>query len=575
MPSKFLSLFFLLLLSRFAAAQEADLKEKVARIDALMDKYFTNYDQAIQEAELLHELITAKYDSKAYKGYKIDVMLQKSILYSLNGDHHKALQLSLEALDEAEAYKLPERIYHCCWVIAIMYENGNDLTTCRAYLDKAYQTYATHRLDHIYSVYCIRISSYFSRVQKQDSALHFAYKALDAAPKYQNKREIRDAYLLLGGFLAKKNYPEAVRYKSLAAQKFIEIEDFSTAAVQFTGAASILLRHNQIAEAFKYSDSAFAVLKGTDAYISPDVYEKRSQLFEKIGNTDSAYHYFQKYHEVYVSEQHKMETAKIKQISEQYQNDKKESVIQNREQQIILISCLLAVIIVGAVALFLKNRQINTQNKIINQQLEELIKSLNQKQVLLSELQHRVKNNLQHVISILEIQKESANFNNIDELIRGNQNRIHSMALLHKKLNVSDKVNEVDLNRYVSELAELVKDSYDNHHKKISLRLKCEVETISIEKALPIGLIITELVSNSMKHAFKRVGIGIIQIEITQDAQIGRRKLYYADNGTGFDFNKARDKGLGLEVIKGLIDQLDGSSESSGKNGFELTVYFN
>src|SRR5690606_4067013 len=113
---------------------------------------------------------------------------------------------------------------------------------------------------------------------------------------------------------------------------------------------------------------------------------------------------------------------------------------------------------------------------------------------------------------ILEIQKESVDFNNMDELIRGNQNRIHSMALLHKKLNVHENADVVDLERYVSELFQLVKESYDNDKKKISLHVQCDVKSMSIEKALPIGLIITELVSNSMKHAFKRRNVGIIRI---------------------------------------------------------------
>jgi two-component sensor histidine kinase len=263
---------------------------------------------------------------------------------------------------------------------------------------------------------------------------------------------------------------------------------------------------------------------------------------------------------------------RIEARDKQYQNDKNEATIKNKNRQVILIGSLLGVIIIASVLLYLQNRKINSRNKIINQQLAELSRTLEQKQMLLSELQHRVKNNLQHVISILDIQKESVDFNNIDELIRGNQNRIHSMALLHTKLNVAESVNEVDLNRYVTELSELVKDSYDHHKKKISLTLKCEIEKMSIEKALPLGLIIVELVSNSMKHAFKKHNIGIIDIVMTKDENIN--KLYYADNGIGYDFHKLSEKGLGQEIIKGLIDQLNGKVESSNNNGFELNVYF-
>lgn len=570
---RYILLSLLLGFGHFAMAQSLDLKKKAERIDSLVTKYHTNFEQAEREADELYDLLKTKYSTKENQGFKIDVMLQKSFLYSIKGDHHKSLQIAFEALDDAEKHKLPEKIYHSCWTIALMYENGGEFDMCRKYLDEAYKTYREYRLDSIYSVYCIRMSSYYRRVQKQDSALYFAYRGLDSAQKHQNKREIRDAYLLLGMLLPEDKYKERIKYKSLAAKKFIEIEDFPSAASQFAAIASILLRHNQTDEAFQYSDSAFSQLNMTNAYFTPYIYKLRSDLFQTVGNIDSAYYYFRKYHDIYVNEQSRMENSKIKQISEQYQNDKKEAVIKSKNQLLIFIGSLLAVIAVTTLLIIRKNREINRKNKVINQQLAELSKTLEQKQVLLSELQHRVKNNLQHVISILEIQKESVDFNNIDELIRGNQNRIHSMALLHKKLNTSESVNEVDLKRYITELSELVKESYDNHKKKISLGIQCDIGTISIEKALPLGLIIVELVSNSMKHAFKKRSIGIITIEITKDQN--SHKLYYADNGTGFDFNKTSEKGLGQEIIKGLIDQLDGTTETSNNNGFELKIYFN
>src|SRR5690606_20357845 len=116
----------------------------------------------------------------------------------------------------------------------------------------------------------------------------------------------------------------------------------------------------------------------------------------------------------------------------------------------LIFSIILGVIIAGfAMALYFQNRKINAQNSLINSQVDELQKNLGQKQILLSELQHRVKNNLQYVISILEIQKESINFNNIDELIRENINRIQSMALLHHRLSINENINEVNITPYL------------------------------------------------------------------------------------------------------------------------------
>lgn len=561
-----------MILSGFLQAQNLGLEERAERIDSLT-MYYSNYKLADREANELYDLLIKKYTGKEYKKIKIRVMLLKAIIYSLNGDHHKSLQIALQALDEAETYKIPDNIYNSCWVVAIMYELGGDMDACKKYLDKCYEIYRDHKLDNVYAIYCIRISSYYAHLSKKDSAVYYAYKGLGYAKKYHNIREERDAYLLLGSALPENRYRESVKYRSLAARKFVEIKDFTSAASQLTNAADLLIKHNHMAEAFVYSDSAFSILKNTHAYVNPHVYETRGLLFEAIGKIDSAYYYFKKFHNIYVVELEKMETAEIKKIGEQYQNDKKEAVIKSKNQQMIFITSLLAVIGVAVILLARKNRKINLQNTVISKQVEELMRVLEQKQVLLSELQHRVKNNLQHVISILEIQKESVGFNNIDELIRGNQNRIHSIALLHKKLNISERVNEVNLEKYVHELSELVKESYDNNRKEISLNVTCEIDKISIEKALPLGLILVELVSNSMKHAFSKP-VGIIHIVLTKEKDVQKNKLYYADNGVGFDFNMVSERGLGMEIIKGLIGQLDATIESSQSNGFELTLCF-
>jgi two-component system, sensor histidine kinase PdtaS len=277
-----------------------------------------------------------------------------------------------------------------------------------------------------------------------------------------------------------------------------------------------------------------------------------------------------------------IQTQNIVDAIQQRERDLKEAKkdYNNSIRQNALIGFLIFFWLLTAV-LIRNNRQkqkgvaiLQEKNKEISLQKDEIEKTIEQKQVLLSELQHRVKNNLQYVISILEIQKESVNHNNIDDLIKSNQNRIHSIALLHKKLNVSESVNDVDLKRYITDLSELVKDSYDNKLKNVSLFITCEIEILSITKALPLGLIIVELVSNSMKHAFKNQQNGIINIEITYNAHSKKNCLHYIDNGEGFDFVNVETKGLGVEIMKGLIDQLNGDIETHLKKGFELKMYF-
>mgnify|MGYP006164331161 CR=1 FL=1 len=572
--SKYTFLLALLVSSHFLVAQGTNLNKQVAKIEHLAE--YNQYDEAEKKADKLLLLFNTKYKSNKYLEYKLRLLLLKGRMYEIKEENNKALELLLKVADEAKSNNYHKISCHTNIMLALIYEKQETPKLAKHYLDIADKIRKEHHLEELYSTLLVRRSLYHRWFTKDiDSAMYYTKKALGYAKKYDNEYDIAEAFLMIGIYEnERKNYLEAVKYFPFAAQYYLKTNNYNEASLMYYNMAYIYEEINSLNEAIRYNDTAYTISQKASTVYQRHISQQRSELFQAINNIDSAYFYLKKSLDLREIEIKEDEAVTIKNITEKYDNEQKEATIKSKNRQMILIISLLGVIVVASVLLFVQNRKIRARNKIINKQLAELSKTLDQKQVLLLELQHRVKNNLQHVISILEIQKESIDFNNIDELIRGNQNRIHSMALLHKKLNVNEHVNEVELERYITELSELVKDSYDNHKKKISLSiLACEIENIAIEKALPLGLIITELVSNSMKHAFKKRSIGIINIGIRRTAT--RNQLYYADNGSGFDFHTNAQSGLGLEIIKGLIDQLDGTVETTNNNnGFELLIYF-
>lgn len=559
-------------LGHVAMAQRFSLDKEINKIDSLIN--YRQIDIAQRKTDSLYKLLNNYKGQKKSKAEWLEVRYRQAVL--LHRKHNspaEPLKILIDIIDEAEKERLHSLCCRIYLMMALAHEKSTSLELCNKYLNLAYAKYKTNKLEQDYSTYCVRKASYYRWKEELDSTFYYANKAKQYAEKYHNETDLNDSYTLLANFYSKsKNYIKALKnlYPLLAYNK--KINSQSSIAISYYNIANIYLKMGEFPMALTYSDSTQILYKDLSVSLRAPISRERYEIFEALGKIDSAYYYFKQYHAELQLLQAEERELNTREMEEQYQNGKKEAIIETKNQQMILIGSLLGVIVIASVLLVRNNRQINKQNKIISTQVLELSKTLEQKQILLSELQHRVKNNLQHVISILEIQKESVDFNNIDELIRENQNRIHSMALLHKKLNVTDKVNDVDFERYIAELAELVKDSYDDHKKKIKLNVSCEVETLSIEKTLPIGLIIVELVSNSMKHAFKKRNIGIIDIEFAK-VEIGY-KFYYSDNGDGFDFNKTSEKGLGQEIIKGLIDQIDGATETSNKNGFELAVYF-
>ncbi len=575
MKSLFKTVILLLLFTGYMVlAQNITIDREIKKIDSLIENY--QFDLAQKKTDSLYKQSNRFDQTKTGKSRQLETRFRQAVLLDKKEDSSvESLKILLNIMDDAEnahLYSLSCRIY---LMIALAYEKSENFELTNYYLNKAYKKYKDHHLEELYSTYCIRRSSYYRFVNKFDLLYSYAKQAEKYAEKYNNQKDLIDSYLLMGVYMSKsKNYTKTLEYSFKILQINKKTYNRNQLAIDYNNISYIYVKMRNYPKALLYSDSAYVFYKDKDLLYKDYLSESRYKAFEGLGNTDSAYYYFKQYHQNIQILTAKEEKLKIKKLEKQYLSDKREDTIKDKDNQMILIGSLLAVIAIASILLFGKNRQINNRNKIINQQLGELTQLLKQKQYLLSELQHRVKNNLQHVISILEIQKESADFNNIEELIRGNQNRIHSMALLHKKLNVSDNVNDVDFKRYITELSEIVKESYDNHQKKINLNINCDIETITIGKALPIGFILVELISNSMKHAFKKRNIGIINIEIIKGKNEQKHKFYYSDNGDGFDFNQANDKGLGLEITKGLIDQIDGTIETKTDNGFELIIYF-
>lgn len=567
-----LLVFFLMIFKPHFAQQVYLFQGKIVSVDSLMFHYETA--DAIKELDQLAKQPNKQFSAKEKRQYQLEIDLLKAKIYDRNFEQGKALHILLDVVEKSIADDFAKITTEAYLLLAQVKRNGNDMKENEKYLILSEKLIFKHRFDELYSSYYYQKASALRMNSDFKGVIDHSKKALHYGLKFNHAEDVANAQTMLGGgYAGNGNKLEAIACYQKVIPHYRKTNNYTFLAMMYRNISREYFKDSELEKAHVYIDSAYLYYDKMSYFYKEFLPLMRLDLFSEEGKWDSAFVYLQDFHNLSFANLQIREASKIKDISEQYENEKKEAVIKSKNQQMIWIGSILGIIILASILLLRKNKQISKKNKVINQQLAELSKTLEQKQVLLSELQHRVKNNLQHVISILEIQKESVDFNNIDELIRGNQNRIHSMALLHRKLNVDDHVNEVNLITYVTELSELVKVSYDNHKKDIRLQVHCDIETISIEKALPVGLIITELISNSMKHAFNKQHNGAINLEITNEGT--NYKLAYSDNGCGFDFYQVNEKGLGQEIIKGLIDQLNGFVKSKKENGFQLMIHFN
>lgn len=210
------------------------------------------------------------------------------------------------------------------------------------------------------------------------------------------------------------------------------------------------------------------------------------------------------------------------------------------------------------------------------QQAETHIKqSLQEKEVLLQEIHHRVKNNLQVISSLLDLQSQHIDNPAMLEVFRESCNRVRSMALIHEQLYQSQNCARINFSDYIQQLTNYLFQSYSMHLGEILLKLDIEEVTLNINTAIPCGLIISELVSNCLKYAFPRENNGLIQISLRSDRD-KHLTLIVKDNGIGFpvNFDLKNVKSLGLQLVNVLTNQLEGTLELNHGSGTEFKITF-
>jgi two-component sensor histidine kinase len=205
---------------------------------------------------------------------------------------------------------------------------------------------------------------------------------------------------------------------------------------------------------------------------------------------------------------------------------------------------------------------------------DEMLKSsLREKEVLLREIHHRVKNNLQIISSLLNLQKSDCQNADTKEVLTECQNRVRSMALIHEKLYETNDLARIDFSTYIHDLTSYLFRSY-GAPATIRRKIDSGKVQLNIDTAIPCGLIVHELVSNALKYAFPNGRSGEIAIHL--GGENGKYLLTVSDNGVGLpkEMNFQSVESLGMRLVNTLTNQLDGRVELESQNGTTFRIWF-
>ncbi|MFH5833055.1 sensor histidine kinase [Halalkalibaculum sp. DA384] len=201
-------------------------------------------------------------------------------------------------------------------------------------------------------------------------------------------------------------------------------------------------------------------------------------------------------------------------------------------------------------------------------------KSLKEKEILLAEIHHRVKNNLAVISGMLQMQIWETDNEAAETVLRDSQLRVQSIALVHEKLYQSENLSYIEFDKYIRDLLQAIGSTYVNDERDISIETSLETVALNINQAIPCSLLINELVVNAYKHAFSSNGKGKISIDIKKRG--GKVFVLVSDNGSGFpeEFTHEAKESLGMSIINTLVKQLDAEIEIYNSNGANIEFNF-
>jgi two-component system, sensor histidine kinase PdtaS len=378
----------------------------------------------------------------------------------------------------------------------------------------------------------------------------------------------------------------------------------------YTDIGRLYMQRQKMDKAAQYFQKALGLSQKIKSF--PNIKKIQFELFKldsANGNYLSAIKHYQLYKAVTDSMFNESKSKQIEELEIQYKTEQKEKEFQLLAKQNLLQQKTISqgrsirnAIIAGAVLVLLlllvvlnryhvkqrANKLLQEKQEKINQQkqcLEKLVeeekillkekdKLLNEKEWLLKEVHHRVKNNLQIVISLLNSQSAFLKDDAAILAIKESQYRIHAIALIHQKLYQSENLSVIDMAAYIKDVADYLADNLDAAHR-INFDVSIQRIELDVAQAVPLGLIINEAIINSVKYAFPVGSNGEIKIRMEQSIADGI-VLDIKDDGIGLpkDFNWQYTQSLGMSLMQGLAKQLGGQFEIINNNGLTVQVKF-
>lgn len=520
-------------------------------------------------------------------------------VYKRLGNWPVSLSFYFKSLALREQLKNTRGIAYCLMNMGEVYQLMKNYNESLRYLQRAMSVGSGHLSKRNMADISQHLCKIFYLMDKMDSALFYQQQALQLYEDLDETIGIAINHSHLAFIQIKKNnVRESLKHCQYALKLQRKIGDKAGSATSLCLIADIYdtLRQYALAgkfamQALELSDSAGLLQHKSDAL------ERIINAFHNQGNFERSFHFQKMLQTVRDSLLSEERTRQIANMEALYEKDSKEREILALQQQSLIQRLELGqqtfwkkTVTIGLVfaLLFLlvlynrfrvKKRSIKLlaqRNAIIAQKEIDLNNSLREKEVLLKEMHHRVKNNLQIISSLFNLQSRATKDERVIAVMKEGQARVKSMALIHQKLYAEEELSSISFQDYTRELLDYLFKTYQHPHKNISYQLNSFDLKLDVDTAIPLGLIMNELISNSLKYAFLDMTEGIIRVSVIPTEEPGRLRLMVGDNGRGMpeNFDYERASSIGLRLVRSLSTQLQADLTMLNSGGVSYSIDF-
>lgn len=436
-----------------------------------------------------------------------------------------------------------------------------------------FESIGLNELDYDFTLFLV--GNNYLELKNYQKALDYYNRSIQMGEQYGFYNNLSDVYISLadlntdiGNYSQAQNAAQnAVKYAELLENNFMQMRSWLSIGKIYNQQK----KYTNAVESLQKSISIASADFG-DKYFLHQAYEQLGKAYAGLNDFQRAYAAFEKHDQLEDSVFTVDASQRIAKLETEFEVAKKENTIalqdtklkQQKNIQIfgIVLGTLLLMFLLFLYRTYLKNKQIN---KILARQNKE-------KEFLLKEIHHRVKNNLEVVSSLLSLQSGQSNSKEVQELMQENQNRVQSMSMIHQKLYQGENLATIEMKDYFMNLGNYTLDVF-NAREKITIDYKMDKLEIDVDIAVPVGLIVNELLTNAFKYAFPDGRYGKITISLFRDQQ--KLSLEVSDNGIGkSNAYSLPESGFGTQLIQLLTIQLDGRMTQKTKEGTIVSFEF-